>query len=100
MNYKLTFHPKALKEWKSLDSSISEQFKKKLAERLASPKVPKDRLSGFDDVYKIKLRSAGFRLAYKVEDETITILVLAIGKRENNKIYNLLHGRYQTNSEK
>lgn len=94
MTYKLTFHPKALKEWKSLDTAISEQFKKKLAERLITPKIPKDKLSGFDDVYKIKLRTAGFRLAYKVEDESITILVLAVGKRENNKIYNLLHGRF------
>ncbi|OHD97098.1 MAG: addiction module toxin RelE [Sulfurimonas sp. RIFCSPHIGHO2_12_FULL_36_9] len=94
MTYKLTFHPKALKEWKSLDASIGEQFKKKLAERLINPKVPKDKLSGFDNVYKIKLRTAGFRLAYKVEDESVTILVLAVGKRENNKIYNLLHGRF------
>jgi len=94
MTYKLTFHPKALKEWNSLDTSIGEQFKKKLAERLINPKVPKDKLSGFDNVYKIKLRTAGFRLAYKVEDESITILVLAVGKRENNKIYNLLHGRF------
>jgi mRNA interferase RelE/StbE len=94
MTYKLTFHPKALKEWKNLDASVSEQFKKKLAQRVMNPKIPKDKLSGFDDVYKIKLRTAGFRLAYKVEDESITILVLAVAKRENNKIYNLLHGRY------
>lgn len=93
MTYKLSFHPKALKEFKQLDKSISEQFKKKIAQRLENPRVAKDKLSGFDDVYKIKLRTAGFRLAYKVEDENITIIVLAVGKRENNKIYNLLHGR-------
>lgn len=93
MSYKLSFHPKALKEFKQLDKSISEQFKKKIAQRLENPKVTKDKLSGFDDVYKIKLRTAGFRLAYKVEDENITVIVLAVGKRENNKIYNLLHGR-------
>jgi mRNA-degrading endonuclease RelE of RelBE toxin-antitoxin system len=28
MSYKLTFHPKALKEWGGLDKSIKEQFKK------------------------------------------------------------------------
>jgi len=39
MSYKLSFHPKALKEWKKLDVSINEQFKKKLAERLESPKI-------------------------------------------------------------
>ena len=93
MSYKLSFHPKALKEFKELDKSIAEQFKKKIAERLENPKVVKDKLSGFDDIYKIKLRTAGFRLAYKVEDENITVIVLAVGKRENNKIYNLLHGR-------
>lgn len=93
MSYKLSFHPKALKEFKQLDKSISEQFKKKIAQRLENPKVAKDKLSGFDDVYKIKLRSAGIRLAYKVEDENITVIVLAVEKRENNKIYNLLHGR-------
>lgn len=93
MSYKLTFHPKALREWERLDSFISEQFKKKLAQRLENPKVQKDKLSGFDDVYKIKLKTAGFRLAYRVEDESITVLVLAVGKRENNKVYNLLHGR-------
>jgi len=31
------------------------QFKK-LKERLENPKVLKDKLSGFEDVYKIKLR--------------------------------------------
>lgn len=93
MSYKLSFHPKALKEWKGLSSAIKEQFKKKLAERLENPKVPKDKLSGFADVYKIKLRSAGYRLAYKVEDEKVTVLVLAVGKRENDEIYKALSKR-------
>jgi mRNA interferase RelE/StbE len=93
MSYKLSFHPKALKEFKQLDKSIAEQFKKKIAQRLEEPKVAKDKLSGFNDVYKIKLRTSGFRLAYKVEDENITIIVLVVGKRENNKVYNLLHTR-------
>ena len=33
MNYKLGFHPDALAEWRKLDATVSEQFKKKLAER-------------------------------------------------------------------
>ena len=82
MSYKLAFHPKALKEWKKLDSAIAEQFKKKLQERLFNPKVPKDKLSGFESVYKIKLRNSGFRLAYEVQEECITILVLSVGKRD------------------
>jgi mRNA interferase RelE/StbE len=93
MSYKLSFHPKALKEFKQLDKFVAEQFKKKIAQRLEEPRVAKDKLSGFNDVYKIKLRTSGFRLAYKVEDENITIIVLVVGKRENNKVYNLLHTR-------
>lgn len=94
MTYKLQFHKKALKEWDKIDSKIKEQFKKKLKERLENPKVPKDKLSGFEDVYKIKLRNAGFRLAYQVKDEEIIVIVLAVGKRENDKIYKLLDSRF------
>jgi len=52
---------------------LKEQFKKRLAKRLETPRRPKDKLSGFDDVYKIKLRTAGYRLAYKVESDVLTI---------------------------
>ncbi|RUT31119.1 type II toxin-antitoxin system RelE/ParE family toxin [Arsenicitalea aurantiaca] len=37
--------------------------------------------------YKIKLRSAGYRLVYRVEDEIVTVIVLAVGKREADKVY-------------
>lgn len=82
MNYELEFKPKALKEFKKLDLAIKNQFKKKLKERLTNPKVLSDKLSGYDNVYKIKLRSSGFRLAYEVNDETIVVLVLKVGKRD------------------
>ena len=39
MSYDLKFLPSALKEWKKLDSTIREQFKKKLLERLENPHV-------------------------------------------------------------
>ena len=76
MSYELEFMPKALKEWQKLDSSIKEQFKKKLAQRIENPKMPKDRLSGFENVYKIKLKTLGYRLAYEVINERVVILVL------------------------
>jgi len=93
MNYELEFLPKALKEWHKLDATIKTQFKKKLAERLENPKVAKDKLSGFDDVYKIKLRNIGYRLAYEVKDKEIIVLVLSVGKRENNSVYKYLKDR-------
>jgi len=87
MTYSLEFKPKALKEWKKLDHSIKIQFHKKLKERLATPRVPHSKLSGFPNVYKIKLRSSGFRLAYEVIDNKVVVMVLSVGKRENNAIY-------------
>ncbi|MGE6608706.1 type II toxin-antitoxin system RelE family toxin [Halomonas sp. NPDC076908] len=67
MTYKLRFLPAALKEWEKLGAPVKNQFKKKLAERLENPKVAADQLSGFDACYKIKLRSAGYRLVYEPE---------------------------------
>ncbi len=93
MTYNLDFKPKALKEWNKLNPSIKEQFKKKLKERLENPKIQKDKLSGFENIYKIKLKSVGYRLAYEVKDEEIVVLVLSVGKRENSDIYNNLKNR-------
>jgi mRNA interferase RelE/StbE len=94
MTYNLEFKPQALKEWSKLGSTIKEQFKKKLEERLENPKVEKDKLSGYENVYKIKLRILGYRLAYQVKDEEIVVLVLSVGKREKEKIYKNLKDRF------
>lgn len=87
MSYSLLFHALALKEWKKLDDSIREQFKKKLAERLQQPRVPSSALSGMRDCYKIKLRSIGYRLVYKVDDDILFVSVISIGKRERFEAY-------------
>ena len=90
MTYNLEFLPKALKEWEALDKSVKEQFKKKLAERLENPHNTKDKLSGCDNIYKIKLRTVGYRLAYEAKDTEIIVLVLAVGIRDKDKIYKTL----------
>ncbi len=87
MTYSLQFLPSALKEWEALGSTIRSQFKKKLAERLETPRVPKDSLSGLKDHYKIKLRQAGYRLVYRVDDKVVTVTVVAVGKRERSAVY-------------
>ena len=94
MIYNLEFKPKALKEWGKLGHTVKEQFKKKLKERLENPRVSKDKLSGYENVYKIKLREVGYRLAYEVKDEEIVVLVLGVGKREKDKIYKNLRDRF------
>ncbi|OOF45465.1 addiction module toxin RelE [Rodentibacter trehalosifermentans] len=88
MTYSLKFHEKALKEWQKLGEPVKSQFKKKLYERLENPHVQADRLSGFSTaLYKIKLRSAGYRLVYEVQDNEITVFVLSVGKRDRLQAY-------------
>jgi mRNA interferase RelE/StbE len=93
MSYKLEFHPAALKEWNKLDQSIKGQFKKKLSERLHQARVPSAAVSGGNDLYKIKLAALGYRLVYKVVDDTVTVYVLFVGKRQANAAYQKGHAR-------
>ena len=78
----MAFPPEALREWRQLTAGIRAQFKKKLAERLVVPRLPASKLRGSSDQYKIKHRSAGFRLIDEVRDRDVLVLVVAVGKRE------------------
>ncbi|PCI62402.1 MAG: type II toxin-antitoxin system mRNA interferase toxin, RelE/StbE family [Gammaproteobacteria bacterium] len=89
MTFKLVFKQDAKKEWDKLDSTIKAQFKKKLIERLDNPRIESSRLSGMKDCYKIKLRSAGYRLVYQVRDSEILVSVVAVGKRDRNQVYKI-----------
>ena len=87
MSYRLEFLPSARREWDKLGATLREQFKKKLAERLQQPRVAADALRGMTEHYKIKLRAAGYRLVYRVEEERITVVVVAVGRREHSDVY-------------
>ena len=39
------------------------------------------------DCYKIKLRAAGYGLVYRVEDMRVTVVVIAVGRRDSNVVY-------------
>lgn len=79
--YRLEFKPSALREWKKLAPVLQTQFKKKLQKRLEEPHVKADALSGMSNCYKIKLRNAGYRLVYEVDDGRVVVSVVAVGKR-------------------
>ncbi|AUI88960.1 addiction module toxin RelE (plasmid) [Vibrio azureus] len=88
MTYKLKFDRKAKKAFDKLGEPVKSQFKAKLREVLTNPHIVGSALRGrLSGCYKLKLKSSGYRLVYKVEDGELTILVLAIGKRERNEAY-------------
>ncbi|MCF8080411.1 MAG: type II toxin-antitoxin system RelE/ParE family toxin [Desulfobacterales bacterium] len=97
MRYSLAFLPSALKEWRKLAQPLRDQFKKKLAERLENPHVPGDRLRGYPNHYKIKLRASGYRLVYEVEENELRVLVIAVGHRAKGKVYRIWKKRLARN---
>lgn len=86
-DYEIEWLPQALKELRKLDGAIRLQLLRKLDERRRHPRVPGDALHGLKDCYKIKLRSAGYRLVYRVEDERVVVVVVSVGKRERSEVY-------------
>ena len=93
MSYKLTFLESAHKEWKKLAPPIRRLFKAKLEKILDNPHIPKNKLSGMNNCYKIKLRSIGYRLVYRVLNERIVVQVISIGKRDKNLVYTIAQKR-------
>lgn len=75
-------------------SKYSATTQKKLEKVLESPRIPKNKLSGHNSRYKIKLRSIGYRLVYEVIDDEIVVLVIAVGKREKNSVYDAADSRH------
>lgn len=94
MIYELHFHPLALKEWKKLSKDLQEQFKKILKRRLENPHVVSAGLRGaLKNCYKIKLSQAGYRLVYHVNDNKMIVMVVVVGKRNNNDVYDVASNR-------
>ena len=92
MNYELAIHPDAEREWGKLDEPVKRRFKQRLQkERLVNPRVAKDALHGLPDVYKIKITSPQFRLAYHVDDQLRRVTILAASSRDD--VYALLQIR-------
>ena len=94
MSYDLHFHPLALKEWKKLSKELQEQFKKILKRRLDNPHIISAALRGrLKNCYKIKLRQPSYRLVYHVNDNKMIIIVVAVGKRNNDNVYEFASDR-------
>jgi len=93
MTYSLEFHPDALDEWGKLPNTVKKRFKSKLKERLKNPHIPKSRLSGRYNLYKIKIKLPSFRLTYQVKDKELIVVTLSIGKRDGD-VYKKMLNRY------
>ena len=89
--YSLAIHPAAEKEWARLDNSVKSRFKSKLSQRLKQPRIPTAALSGAPDLYKIKITTPQFRLAYLVDDVARKLTIMAVTTRDD--VYDVLGER-------
>jgi mRNA interferase RelE/StbE len=57
------------------------------------PRVASAQLRGHPNRYKIKLRALGYRLVYEVRDQEVLVVVVAVGRRDDNAVYLAADGR-------
>ena len=89
--YELKLHPKVEDDLKSLDNSMRIQVFKKLKQIQELPEIglPLGNknsmdLSGFRKVYVAKKR---VRIVYEIENDILSVYVIAIGKRDDMEVY-------------
>ena len=85
--YTLEFEIEAKRELAKLDKTLQIQLLKKLKSRLLFPEVPSARLRNMPNCYKIKLRASGVRLVYEVIDKRLIVLVLGVGRSDDDAAY-------------
>ncbi|MDB5539397.1 MAG: relE [Devosia sp.] len=88
MTYSLIFSRIAQKSWNKLGATVRAEFETILRRCLIEPHVPAAKLKGAPNLYKIKLRSAGYRLVYQVRDNELVVFVVGVGRRDET--YELL----------
>ena len=86
--YRVLLTKESFKEWNKIDHSIRKIFQRKLTSVVLNPIIVNNRLSGkLSNCYKIKLKRAGYRLVYEVRLQTIVLIVWAVDKRDDKKVY-------------
>ena len=99
--FRIQFIKESAKDWNGLDNSVKLELKKNLQSRLQNPIVESSRLKGdLSDCYRIRAPKSGYRLIYRVENEALVILVIAVGKREDEEVYRSAARRMRRMDEK
>jgi mRNA interferase RelE/StbE len=89
--YHIDYHEDVKKDFKELGHNITILALKKIEQIAKNPKLGKElgnkanlNLSGFRKVY---IDNKRVRIVYKIIENKITIFVIAVGKRDDMKVY-------------
>lgn len=108
MSWKISFLPEAVKDMKSLAGN-QQILVRKAIQKVSQNPLPMEEggygkplgnkggtnLTGF---LKIKLRGAGIRAVYKLERSDSGMIVVVIGVREDDEVYELAQKRIEKHS--
>ena len=98
MNWKLRFLPEVKKDFRKLDGSQKQRVSKAIDRTLQNPLPRSEGGYGIELGHKgginlakcleIKLRGEGLRVIYKLIHTETEMLVIIVGVREDEKVYN------------
>ena len=98
MNWKLRFLPEVKKDFRKLDGSQKQRVSKAIDRTLQNPLphgeggygIELDHKGGINlaNCLEIKLRGEGLRVIYKLIHTETEMLVIIVGVREDEKVYN------------
>ena len=77
----LVFTKSALKDWEVLDSEVRRRLSAKLFKLLDEEAVRSRLTSHNGQLFKIKITSPQFRLVYRIDLGTKSLIILAVGPR-------------------
>ena len=97
--YNFKFYEEAEKDLSKLNNSVKKLFVKKLTQIIHNPEIGKNlgnknnlNLTGLKKVYFDNKR---YRIVYEIIKNEIIIHIIAIGKRDNMKVYKEDSNRYE-----
>ena len=85
--YNILYDPKVENDLKKIDQSLRVQVFKKIEKISINPKIWDNLTWNLAWLKKIYVNNKKIRIVYKIIDDKIEILVIAIWKRENSKVY-------------
>ena len=101
--YDFKFYEEAEKDLCKLNNSVKKLFVKKLSQIIKNPDIGKDlgnknnlNLSGLKKVY---FDNKKYRIVYEIKENEIIIHIIAVGKRDNMKVYKEAVNRYEKNQK-
>ena len=97
MPYAIKYHPQVTEDFRRLDKGVRNKVFNKIAQLSDAPELgqPLGNKAGMDlsGYRKLYVDNRRIRVVYRVENEMVCILILAVGRREDLEIYRIARQR-------